>query len=196
MSEHTFRAYQEKILDRIEFIKHVHDFIYDPQYIPNVLEMGVLSGGYSDLILKVFDKVNLYLVDTWNAEGNDLYFSKNQAVLDSAFEQVKAKFSHRPLVTIIPLESAKAAEKFKDGFFNWVYIDANHTKEAAARDIKIWLPKVEGGGVISGHDFDPDLQYPNSLTFGVNEAVKEAFGTNFGLTEEEFYKSWYHVIPV
>lgn len=196
MSEHDFRAYQEKISNRIEFIKHVHDFIQEPRYIPNVLELGVLRGEYSEEILKVFGKVNLYLVDTWRAEGNDPYFSKNQAELDHAFELVRKKFAHLPFVTIVPLESAKAAEGFKNGFFDWGYIDANHTREAVDRDFGLWLPKIKSGGVFSGHDFDPDPSNPDSYTFGVNEVVKATFGKDFGLTGEDFYRTWYHVKPV
>lgn len=44
---------------------------------------------------------------------------------------------------------------FKDGMFDFVYIDGDHTGEAVARDIELFMPKVKKGGYIGGHDYNP-----------------------------------------
>jgi hypothetical protein len=34
-----------------------------------------------------------------------------------------------------------------------VYIDGNHSYEAAVEDIALWSKKVRKGGIVSGHDY-------------------------------------------
>lgn len=49
------------------------------------------------------------------------------------------------------------------------FIDADHRYEAVRDDIDTWLPKVQPGGIIAGHDYGhPDL-------VGVKRAVDEMF---------------------
>lgn len=53
-----------------------------------------------------------------------------------------------------------------------VFLDADHSYLAVKEDIEIWLPLVEDGGVISGHDYDHNgRSWP-----GVHQAVHEKFG--------------------
>lgn len=54
----------------------------------------------------------------------------------------------RPLV----MASGDAAEIVRDGFFDLVFIDGDHSYEATLSDIDSWLPKVARGGVLCGHD--------------------------------------------
>ena len=70
-----------------------------------------------------------------------------------------------------------------------IYIDANHTYEAAKQDIELWYPKVRKGGMICGHDYLPKHLFENrndkdipiyfsdsgvyAGMFGVNGAVDE-----------------------
>lgn len=70
-------------------------------------------------------------------------------------------------LTIHKKDSAEAADDFEGGSVDAVFIDADHSYEAVKRDILAWLPKVKGGGMICGHDFDEP---------GVKQAVVEVFG--------------------
>ncbi len=180
------------MMDRIELIKYIRSVLGDKPDV-NIVEVGVLRGEYASEIVKVFDKAHIYLVDTWNAQGNDPYFSKHPEELAQARVLVEKKFGNNPNVTIVPLDSVVASFQFRDEFFDWGYIDANHTRPSVELDTKTWYPKIKIGGVISGHDFDPDPSNPNSATFGVNEAVRNMFGNSYNLTDEKFYRSWYHV---
>jgi hypothetical protein len=103
------------------------------------------------------------------------------------------KFGKNPNVNILKMDSVTAARNFPDGFFDLGYIDANHARVAVEQDIRFWYPKIKIGGVAAGHDYDPDPVVQNSPRFGVNEAVKNMLGTDFQLTGEEYYKSWYHI---
>jgi len=49
--------------------------------------------------------------------------------------------------------SVAAAETFKDGTLDLVYIDADHKWWSVVQDLAAWWPKVRPGGVMLGHDF-------------------------------------------
>jgi disulfide oxidoreductase YuzD len=42
---------------------------------------------------------------------------------------------------------------FPDNYFDFVYIDANHTWQGITNDIHDWWPKVKLGGYLCGHDY-------------------------------------------
>ena len=49
--------------------------------------------------------------------------------------------------------SVNAASAFPDAYFDWVYIDALHTKQGSLNDMRAWWPKLRPGGLFSGDDF-------------------------------------------
>ena len=61
----------------------------------------------------------------------------------------------------------KAARCFLDGELDFVFIDGEHSYEAARLDIEAWWPKVRSGGLLMGHDYDRQ-RFP-----GVCRAVDE-----------------------
>jgi predicted O-methyltransferase YrrM len=50
--------------------------------------------------------------------------------------------------------TTKAAEQIEDNSLDFVFIDADHSKEAVRNDINIWSTKVKGTGWILGHDIN------------------------------------------
>jgi cephalosporin hydroxylase len=46
------------------------------------------------------------------------------------------------------------ALEFQDGYFDWVYIDGDHSYEAVLNDLKAWYPKVKPGGYLALDDLD------------------------------------------
>ena len=56
-------------------------------------------------------------------------------------------------VHIMRALSTEAAEKFPDEHFDWIYIDALHTRDAVVKDLRLWWPKLRPYGMISGDDF-------------------------------------------
>ncbi len=87
-------------------------------------------------------------------------------------------------ITEVKGYSDKSAAQFEDGYFDFVFIDADHEQEQVKRDIYAWLPKVRKGGIISGHDYVASQQ-------GVIKAVNSIWRK-----DRKFYKGyvWYKEI--
>jgi hypothetical protein len=79
----------------------------------------------------------------------------------------------RDKIRLIQETSQTAHCRFDDGFFDFIFIDANHEYVSVALDLRIWFPKLKTGGVIGGHDYAPNQwgEFP-----GVKKAVDEFFG--------------------
>jgi len=84
-----------------------------------------------------------------------------------------------PQLKIVKLTSEEATKiftrrnYFPNGFFDLVFIDAEHTYDAVKKDIELWWPLLRSGGFICGHDYwgEYGARYP-----GVKKAVDERFG--------------------
>jgi predicted O-methyltransferase YrrM len=82
------------------------------------------------------------------------------------------------------MDSIEASKQYEDESLDFVFIDASHEYEFVKADILTWLPKVKKGGWIGGHDFTPN----DPPTNGVDTAVKEIFGDDYGVD----HVSWLH----
>ncbi len=47
----------------------------------------------------------------------------------------------------------KAAERFRDGVLDAVYIDGDHDEKNVRADVAAWRPKLKPGGLLMGHDY-------------------------------------------
>ena len=132
-------------------------------------EIGVYKGDNAKEILDFLNIEHLVLVDLW--KGFDDYLSGCSVADDSTFEnhykEVKNKFSNNPKVRIIKDHSVNAAKMFDNEYFDFVYIDAEHSYEAALEDLEAWYPKLKKFGVMCGDD------YGNLIGLGIIEAVSE-----------------------
>jgi Methyltransferase domain len=144
------------------------------EYLPKngvVAEIGVQQGSFSRYIVQKTQPVKLYLIDCWQYQDptiyNDPEANVNNQLQEHYYHQVKQKFMNDDRVTVLRKFSDQAAELFPDEFFDWVYIDANHSYQAAKDDIALWWPKVKKGGFLAGHD------YIIREHFGVLQAVNE-----------------------
>ena len=54
-------------------------------------------------------------------------------------------------MVIVRAYSIPAAERFPDGCFDIIHLDANHMD--VENDIVAWWPKVKRGGWLTGHDY-------------------------------------------
>lgn len=114
-------------------------------------------------------------VDVWREEGipgqNDADLPQEE--LDGIYRHLEHKYINHPNVKIIRDYTVKAAETFPDGFFDLIYIDADHTYEGAKRDVEAWYPKVKSGGFVTGDDYWDRFSPKRHVRFGVVKAVNE-----------------------
>lgn len=118
------------------------------------VELGIGSGINARAILKQNNIKKLYLIDN--------YF-------EYPLDYVTAREMINPLepVEFIIEDTHKAVQRFRDNFFDFIYIDASHEKDFITQDIQDWYPKVKRGGFLGGHD------YFNQTHPDVREAVDE-----------------------
>jgi Methyltransferase domain len=124
-----------------------------------VAELGVWKGEFSGRILKTAQPKELYLIDLW--EFNPSFpsrtygglIAKNQQDMDAMMKSVVDAFAASPQVRILRESTISAATRFPDRYFDWIYIDANHSYEAVLGDLRLYYPKMKPGGLILIDDY-------------------------------------------
>jgi len=118
----------------------------------------------------------------------------SQNKLDGIYKVVFERFMLDPSVKIFRGQSNIIAKVFPLFFFDYVYIDADHTEEGAYADMCSWWPRVRQGGILAGHDYiDADSRV--GTEFGVINAVKRflkdlKIPVEFLHSTKEGYCSW------
>lgn len=137
-----------------------------------VCEVGVQRGVNFANIIKHNPKLAV-AVDCWIDDGvasrNDGRFS--QKVFDEQYEDFRKSVDGKPFVKIYRGYSFDAVKSFEDGYFDVVYIDADHSFESCLRDIEDWYPKVKKGRFLLGDDYR--VSRYTRTSFGVIQAVSE-----------------------
>lgn len=137
------------------------------------VEVGVLDGYTSDILLQKFDDLQMWMVDRWQPFGGPSGLDFLDA---TSFERLRRmalwwtshaenrryEFRH---------ESTVAAAHFPDASVDFVFIDADHSYEAVRNDIQAWWGKVRSGGYLCGHDY---AVYGDATgQWGISRAVNE-----------------------
>lgn len=166
------------------------------KYLPSGVcaEIGTHKGIFAETILKYNNPQKLYLIDLW--QNFDCGYEDcaingiSQDVHDNLFNSVKTLFKNNDNVEIIRDYSTIALNKFDDKYFDWVYIDADHSYNACKLDLEAADRVVKDDGYICGHDY-LTIPVPG---FGVNEAVHDFINSKgyilVLLTDEFNYKSY------
>ncbi len=138
-------------------------------------EIGVWKGDYSELILGTTLPEKLHLIDPWEFQGEfseRMYggaVAKSQTDMDSIYENVKKRFAKYQNVVLNKGKSEKVLHEFRDGYFEWVYIDGNHYYDYVLKDLEICFSKVKPSGIIAGDDYT----WGEKDGFPVRKAVQE-----------------------
>jgi len=165
----------------------------------NGIEIGVLLGDFSEVILKTTELSKVYLLDSWKYFPPEEYkdcANKCQVEQDENYARVlKRVEEYGKRVEVIRGDSRAEFSKFEDGFFDFVYVDANHEYPYVKQDLVNWYPKVKVGGIFAGHDYRNAIK--RFCVFGVKQAVDEFClekNLKLMLTQErrrKGEKSWY-----
>lgn len=118
---------------------------------------------------------------------------------DADFIAIEKKFRtlvdrHKKSIEIIPVKmySHTAVRYIQNESLDFAFIDGNHAYDYVKTDIENWLPKIKVGGILAGHDYNVK-GYKNR--FGVNRAVKEAFGNKFDFKNHVWWHERYIIYP-
>lgn len=137
------------------------------------VEVGVLEGVYSEVLLQANPKLELYGVDPWvfyETAGN----FRSQRQLDKCYDIAVKKLTPYKNYTIIKKSSMGAVKDFEDKSLDFVYIDANHEYSYVLEDIVEWSKKVRPGGIVAGHDYRLSKSEKTKLhvVYALNDYVK------------------------
>lgn len=138
----------------------------------SVCEVGVREG-YNFRRMIEHNPDIAVAVDIWKDDGvlsrNDTGCS--QVELNALYEALKRDTANKPFVKLCRGYSFDVVKEFPDEYFDFVYIDADHTYEPCLRDIRDWYPKVKKGGILTGDDYVKNRS-KTGVRFQVIEAVQ------------------------
>ena len=144
----------------------VYDYLIEKTPIGgSILELGAWLGKSSSYLADKAGDRNVIIVDSWKGSPNELGTTHILATQTDIYEIFKENMGDRKYQSIRGL-SKDVSEQFEDESLDVVFIDATHTYPAVKQDIQLWLPKVKTGGILAGHDYEPNFP-------GVVRAVDE-----------------------
>lgn len=160
---------------------------YSLQYIkPNSVcaEIGVWKGEFSAHILNC-NPAKLHLIDPWvHQDYKKMWYSIEQEKMDEIYNDVHEKFKNHSHVKIHRKFSTDV--EFPNRYFDWVYIDGDHTYPMVLKDLEFYLPLVKKGGFLCGDDYG---WRSVDCTLGPQPAVDQFVKThnlNLEINEDQF----------
>jgi|ETNmetMinimDraft_8_1059916.scaffolds.fasta_scaffold12583_2 predicted rRNA methylase YqxC with S4 and FtsJ domains len=123
-------------------------------------EIGVMEGGFSEEILQVNNPSEFYLIES-NTKGENLC------------DDLRIKFSENENVIVKEGYSWDVLRTFDDNYFDWVFIDADHTYVSTKLELEISKDKVKDNGYIACHDYSNKNKNESLTDYGVIQSVNE-----------------------
>lgn len=115
------------------------------------VEVGTMRGNFAAVLCEANPDLKLTCVDPWVAYDGYKDYSTQRSI-NKGYEAAKVVMD-KYKCNMVREFSVDGAKKFPDGYFDFVYIDANHELPWVIQDLYAWIPKVRKGGIISGHDY-------------------------------------------
>lgn len=166
-------------------------FVRSLQPSLKIAEIGVLNGEFA-AVIQDCGPSEQWMVDCWIAPPDypvdGVTLMQINADYMRAYMGVLRAFAGCYGAHVLRAFSQEAAPHFADGYFDVVYIDADHLD--CGSDIQAWWSKVKSGGVLAGHDYvdEPTSQEPNRVKQDVDAFVSRT-GLELLLTREPL-ASW------
>lgn len=126
----------------------------------NVIEIGSYMG-HSAKVMATACQGCVYAVDPFEVAG-----TRNVFEYFLRDELAKGK------VRIVAKSSAEGAVELRSMLFFMVFIDDGHLSDDVERDIRSWLPLLQPGGLLCGHDYRVEHGQLNNVAQGVHRCLK------------------------
>lgn len=167
-----------------------YEFIAAQAGFRTFAEIGVWKGhSISFLASKLInrDNVEIYAVDLFDERENNKDYASNIDNPDYQLLHIYDMYNYnlevtntRHLIKDIHCCSWDAAELFEDNYFDFVFIDADHSYGSVVKDTTAWAPKVKKTGILAGHDYE---------AAGVRRAVHDICGDVISYPPSVWYKT-------
>ena len=131
-------------------------------------EIGVSQGTFSKLIYSFLKPKELHLIDVFEGtvcSGDKDGCNLTWANLNHEFNVLKIFFKDQNFVKLHKGKSKDILIKFPDDYFDFIYVDGDHSYEGAIAE------KIKNGGIILGHDYSTEMPE-------VIKAVNDFIGQN------------------
>ena len=121
-------------------------------------EIGVWTGKFTRQVLDIVQPKQYHLIDPWKfmSKYPDRWYggsrAQSQPDMNKIFKEIKSEFGPIPCINIHRMTSGEAAPTFSDQYFDWVYIDGDHSYKEVKKDILKYLPLIKPGGLLCGDD--------------------------------------------
>ncbi|MEG4803103.1 class I SAM-dependent methyltransferase [Microcoleus sp. ARI1-B5] len=159
------------------------------EYLPKnsvVAEIGTQYGRFATEIRNITQPKKLHLID-----GNlDLFQSgiNQKPRLQAAIEDGSVELHEGDSSTILA--------SFPEEYFDWIYIDADHTYEGVCKDIERGYSKVKPDGMIVFNDYT-NWSVCEIMPYGVAKAVNEfCIANNWEIVFLVLHSLGYHDIAI
>jgi hypothetical protein len=161
-----------------------------------LFEIGVRFAYNAEQLLSCNPEI-LVLVDhyrdTSNMEQQDTNLKQDE--LDKIYTEAYRRFLPEKSVRLYRGTSKMASSAFPLMWFDYGYVDDDHSEKGSFESMCNWWPKVRQGGIMAGHDYIVKKAKAGT-TFGVVAAVKRFMKEKkippecFHCTEYE-HQSWF-----
>ncbi len=167
-----------------------------------VVEVGSWKGLSTAVLARTVMRVSgsVFAVDHWQgSEGVPHHDCAKTTDIFFVFRRNLMALGLWPVVHPLVMNSRTASRLFVDGSVDMVFLDADHRYTAVKQDIRWWLPKLRGGGILCGHDceghydsFSPAAQQhlrahmdddciPNIQHPGVVTVLRDTYGASYSI---------------
>ncbi len=143
-------------------------------------EIGIWKGDYSKRILNKTNPKKLYLIDPWvfNKEYKDAVYggtiAKSQKDMDNIYDFVAKRFKDEIRQGQVELHRNTFEElELPNNYFDWVYIDGDHSYDAVRKDLANAVKKVKEGGFIIGDDYIIGGWWDGGVKKAFDEFIRE-----------------------
>ena len=141
------------------------------------VEVGVCLAHTTEAFAKGIKNLKkLYAVDNYPTfvdwDGSDWNKDRQDLMKKAAQEKILA---HKDKVEFLHVSSEEFVKTIEDESLDFVFIDGDHSFEAALKDFQNYYPKVKKGGIFGGHDIQLD-SVRNALTYFLKEKSNEVIG--------------------
>ena len=143
------------------------------------VEVGVCLAHTTEAYAKGIKNLKkLYAVDNYPTfvdwDGSDWNKDRQDLMKKAAQDKMLA---YKDKVEIHHVPSEEFVKTIEDESLDFVFIDGDHSFEAALKDFQNYYPKVKTGGIFGGHDIQLD-SVRNALSYFLKERSNEVIGVS------------------